>query len=145
MECTECKKWRLLRNIQDPSTLADKWLCEDSPDENYNSCEIAEERYDRNESFVQNLQFVPGSLVWSHNTTIPGRQDAEFPWAGMVEYDPEQAEFVDVTDSKRSALGHSWASTNMINCTSITFVKIFKVFCDLSARIRWWPASRRMG
>ena len=44
VQCTDCKKWRLLQNWQDPATLPEHWNCEDLTNDNetQNSCDFPE-------------------------------------------------------------------------------------------------------
>ena len=98
VQCSDCAKWRLLKDIQDPSIIPEKWVCEDSSEDKYNSCRIAEENYDRTQSFIENVQFVPGSLVWCHKRHVW----FDFPWPGIIDTGQASCEFISVTDSRRS-------------------------------------------
>ena len=72
-ENTNCKKWRLLRDCDDPAKVPGKWVCSMNTDPEHNSCSAEEERWcDLGDSleFVES-PFIPGSLVWSKMDGYP--------------------------------------------------------------------------
>ena len=91
VQCNDCHKWRLLKDVQDPSVLPARWSCEDNKDPKYSSCEMAEQNYDDNEYYISNIQYVPGSLVWYKEPNY------KFPWPAMIDMDPERLEFIEAS------------------------------------------------
>lgn len=68
-----CKKWRLLRDCDDPGKVLGKWVCSMNTDPDRNSCSAEEERWSDlgdSQEFVES-PFIPGSLVWSKMEGYP--------------------------------------------------------------------------
>ena len=43
VECTNCLKWRYLKNTVDPNSVPEIWICEMNEDKQFNSCDIDED------------------------------------------------------------------------------------------------------
>lgn len=72
-ENTNCKKWRLLRDCDDPAKLPGKWVCSMNTDPDHNRCSAEEEQWSDlgdSQEFVES-PFIPGSLVWSKMEGYP--------------------------------------------------------------------------
>ena len=72
-ESSDCKKWRQLKDCQDPALVPDKWTCSMNSDENYSSCCAPEEQWSDfgdSQEFVES-PFVPGSIVWAKMDGYP--------------------------------------------------------------------------
>jgi hypothetical protein len=72
-ENANCKKWRLLKDCDDPSKVPGKWVCSMNTDADRNSCSAEEERWSDlgdSQEFVES-PFIPGSLVWSKMEGYP--------------------------------------------------------------------------
>lgn len=72
-ENTNCKKWRLLRDCDDPAKLPGKWVCSMNTDPDRNRCSAEEEQWSDlgdSQEFVES-PFIPGSLVWSKMEGYP--------------------------------------------------------------------------
>lgn len=72
-ENANCKKWRLLRECDDPAKVPGKWVCSMNTDPDHNSCSAEEERWSDlgdSQEFVES-PFIPGSLVWSKMDGYP--------------------------------------------------------------------------
>lgn len=73
-----CKKWRLLKECDDPATIPSKWVCSMNTDPDHNSCSAEEERWSDpgdSQEFVES-PYIPGSIVWS-------KMDG-YPWLAMI-------------------------------------------------------------
>lgn len=72
-ENANCKKWRLLKDCDDPGKVLGKWVCSMNTDPDHNSCSAEEERWSDlgdSQEFVES-PFIPGSLVWSKMEGYP--------------------------------------------------------------------------
>lgn len=72
-ENASCKKWRLLRECDDPAKVPGKWVCSMNTDPDHNSCSAEEEQWSDlgdSQEFVES-PFIPGSLVWSKMDGYP--------------------------------------------------------------------------
>ena len=72
-ENANCKKWRLLKDCNDPGKVPGKWVCSMNTDPDHNSCSAEEERWSDlgdSQEFVES-PFTPGSLVWSKMEGYP--------------------------------------------------------------------------
>ncbi|XP_064641998.1 uncharacterized protein LOC135496566 [Lineus longissimus] len=87
-----CRKWRLLRDVSDPSELPNKWTCNISTDEDFDSCDIPEQTWDKEneENFVY-AEFTEGSIVWAKMDGYPW-------WPAMVQNDPDLRTFYESED-----------------------------------------------
>ena len=64
VQCCECGKWRLVREIEDPSLVPEYWVCSMNQDEAANECGKGEgERVESDDDLV-GVEYTCGSLVW---------------------------------------------------------------------------------
>ena len=84
---TSCSKWRYLKNVKDPSEVAELFTCRDCPEARYGRCEAPEEEWDTDhENHAVETRFTVGSLVWAKMDGFPA-------WPAMVDDDPDTGEF----------------------------------------------------
>ncbi|XP_051163826.1 zinc finger CW-type PWWP domain protein 1-like isoform X2 [Leptopilina boulardi] len=70
IQCCEenCKKWRFVKEYNDPLSVPEKWFCSENFDENFASCDIPEEKTENN---LVESKYVPGNIVWAKLTGYP--------------------------------------------------------------------------
>ena len=72
-ENSSCKKWRLLKDCDDPANVPANWVCSMNTNPDYNSCSAREEQWsdiDDSQEFVES-PYIPGSIVWSKMDGYP--------------------------------------------------------------------------
>ncbi|XP_033763559.1 uncharacterized protein LOC117344830 isoform X2 [Pecten maximus] len=94
---TTCKKWRFLQDINDPTEIDEKWICEMNKDTTYNSCEKKEQAYDESEHFY--TKYSEGSVVWARMVGYPW-------WPAMVEIDPDTETFFELVSENSMFPSH---------------------------------------
>ena len=53
MQCCECNKWRMVREIEDPALVPEYWVCNMNSDESINDCSKGEgDDVESDEEFV---------------------------------------------------------------------------------------------
>ncbi|XP_040575706.1 uncharacterized protein [Lepeophtheirus salmonis] len=95
VECCQCKKWRYLRKVLDPSTVPQFWVCSQNPDSRYSSCSVPQVNLNTipDDEWVENT-FTSGSLVWA-------KIDKDFTWwPAMIDDDPDTGKFCWIEESE---------------------------------------------
>ena len=72
-ENANCKKWRLLKDCDDPAKVPGKWVCSMNTDPDHNSCSAEEEQWSDlgdSQEFVES-PYIAGSIVWSKMDGYP--------------------------------------------------------------------------
>ena len=76
-----------MKNVKDPSEVAELFTCRDCPEARYGRCEAPEEEWDTDhENHDVETRFTVGSLVWVKMDGFPARP-------AMVDDDPDTGEF----------------------------------------------------
>lgn len=69
-----CKKWRLLKDCDDPAKVPSSWVCSMNSDPDHNNCSAEEERWSDelgdSQEFVES-PYIPGSIVWAKMDGYP--------------------------------------------------------------------------
>ncbi|XP_033103887.1 uncharacterized protein LOC117106610 [Anneissia japonica] len=99
VQCTQadCKKWRYLADVTDPSTIEELWSCELNSESDFNSCNKPEANWksvEEQQGFVD-TKFTIGSIVWAKLSGYPW-------WPAMIEEDPNVGEYFWLVDEWRS-------------------------------------------
>ncbi len=84
MECTQCRKWRFLSEVLDPSCLPPAWSCSK---ESGGSCAAPQQEWSREDEdrFVE-CKFTVGSVVWAKLCGFSW-------WPALVDDDPDTEMF----------------------------------------------------
>ena len=64
VQCCECGKWRLVRDIEDPSLVPEYWVCSMNKDEAANECGKGEGEHVESDDELVGVEYTCGSLVW---------------------------------------------------------------------------------
>ena len=64
VQCCECGKWRLVREIEDPSLVPEYWVCSMNQDEAANECGKGEGEHVESDDDLVGVEYTCGSLVW---------------------------------------------------------------------------------
>ncbi|OWF41070.1 Zinc finger CW-type PWWP domain protein 1 [Mizuhopecten yessoensis] len=94
---TACQKWRFLQDINDPTEIDDKWICEMNKDTSYDSCEKREQDYDESDHIF--TRYSEGSIVWARMVGYPW-------WPAMVEIDPDTETFFELVSENSMFPSH---------------------------------------
>merc|ERR1712029_1079917 len=76
VDCTNCKKSRLLDDVKDPSQVAENWICMMNPDQKRNNCKAKEADYNayvaskdasgkQGRGAFAEVEYTVGSVVWA--------------------------------------------------------------------------------
>ena len=64
VQCCDCHKWRLVREIEDPSLVPEYWVCSMNQDEAANDCGKGEGEHVESDDDLVGVEYTCGSLVW---------------------------------------------------------------------------------
>ena len=64
VQCCDCHKWRLVREIEDPSLVPEYWVCSMNMDEAANDCGKGDGEHVESDEELIGVEYTCGSLVW---------------------------------------------------------------------------------
>ena len=64
VQCCDCHKWRLVREIEDPSPVPEYWVCSMNMDEAANDCGKGDGEHVESDEELIGVEYTCGSLVW---------------------------------------------------------------------------------
>ena len=64
VQCCDCHKWRLVREMEDPSLVPEYWVCSMNQDEAANDCGKGEGEHVESDDDLVGVEYTCGSLVW---------------------------------------------------------------------------------
>ncbi|XP_062610548.1 uncharacterized protein LOC134272319 [Saccostrea cucullata] len=92
-----CKKWRYLSDVKDPSELPEDWFCSMNKDEDYNTCDVAEQEYNEDEHIY--TTYSEGTVVWAKMAGFPW-------WPAMIEMDPDSEYYFELANPESMFPSH---------------------------------------
>ena len=64
VQCCDCHKWRLVREIEDPSLVPEYWVCSMNSDVEANDCGKGDGEHVESDEELIGVEYTCGSLVW---------------------------------------------------------------------------------
>ena len=89
---TQCLKWRLVKEFEDPTMVPDYWICSMNSDPQNNKCGEGGHSFMSDYEAVD-VKFTCGSMVWAKMHSYPW-------WPGMVDYCPDSEEYYWIEESQ---------------------------------------------